>query len=315
MMPRKKVIIDCDPGIDDAVALCLALFEPRLDVVAITATEGNVSAQQSSRNVQAIIDQLDPPRLPRLGTASPADQAPMIDSGRMHGSDGLGNSGFAVSQLHHQHPSEKIIIDAVRAAPEQVTIVALGPLTNIARAFQRDPALPTLVNRIVMMGGSVEGIGTATASAEFNMYYDPISARDVFRSPTTKTLIPLDVTRQVTFSMNLLKELPSETSRIGDFLHKILRYSFRAYHQCLGQESIYLHDVVALLAAIHGDLFETEEMAGDVETSGELTSGATIFDRRPNRQWLPNMEVAVGVDAAAIGDCLVRGLRNAEKRS
>ena len=307
----RKVIIDCDPGIEDAVALCLALFDPRLEVVAVTAVAGNVSHDQASRNVQAIIDQLDPPRLPRVGAAAAPDSAPHVDGRLMHGEDGLGNAGLDVSQLHHQHPSEKIICDEVRAAPDEITIIALGPLTNIARAFQREPALPTLVDRVIIAGGSVAGIGNVTPAAEFNMFFDPVSAREIFRSPTTKILIPLDITEQISLTLDLVEELPDETTRAGSFLHKIVPYSFRAYHQQLGQESIHLHDVVALMAVVQPELFETTEMSGDVETRGELTTGATVFDRRRTRHWRPNMEVAVDVDTVAVTDCILRGLRYA----
>ena len=174
----RKVIIDCDPGIDDAVALCLALFEPRLEIIAITATAGNVLAEQASRNVQAVVEQLDPPRFPRLGAANDG-YIPAADARLIHGADGLGNAEFRVSQLHHPHPSEKLICDAVRSAPDEVTIIALGPLTNIAGAFQRDPELVSMVDRIIMMGGSVSCKGNVTPAAEFNMYCDPISAGSV----------------------------------------------------------------------------------------------------------------------------------------
>lgn len=127
----RKVIIDCDPGIDDAVALSMALFDPRLDVVAVTAVAGNVAADQASRNVQAIIEQLDPPRYPRLGAATAADVSPATDARYVHGDDGLGNAGFAVSRLQHQHPSEKVICDALRSDPNQVSLICLGPLTNV----------------------------------------------------------------------------------------------------------------------------------------------------------------------------------------
>lgn len=307
----RKVIIDCDPGIDDAVALCMALFDPRLEVVAVTATAGNVSAEQATCNVQAIIERLDPPRFPRVGTATPVESSPGSDARSIHGEDGLGNSGFACSQLHHQHPAEKIICDEVRAAPEQVTIICLGPLTNIARAFQRDPGLPTAIGRLVIMGGSVHVGGNVTAAAEFNMHYDPSSARQVFHSPTTKTLVPLDVTRQLVFTMNLLNELPHESTRAGAFLRKILPFLFRAYHERLGQESIHLHDVVALLAAIQPELFHSYELAGDIETDGRITTGATIFDRRPKAQSQPNMEVALEVETLAAMDCVIRGLTQA----
>ncbi len=311
----RKVIIDCDPGIDDAVALCLALFDPRLEVLAITATAGSVSAAQASRNVQAIVEQLDPPRLPRLGAARPVERAPARHGPNLNGDDGLGNAGFDVSQLHHQHPSDKMICDTVRSAPGEVTIIALGPLTNIARAFQRDPSLPSEVDRIVLRGGSLAGIGDVTPAAEFNMYYDPHSARTVFRSRTTKTLVPLDVTRQVRFSMNLIDELPDASTNAGAVLRAIVPFAFRAYHQQLGLEGIHLHDAVALVATIHPELFETVELDGDVETVGELTTGATIFDRRPHAERRSNLEVANVVDAAAVQDSILRGLGQAGKRS
>ena len=307
----RKVIIDCDPGIDDALALCVALFDPRLEVMAITAVEGNVSAHQSSRNVQAIIEQLDAPRLPRIGMASPPDLRPGVSGQAFHGEDGLGNTGFEVSELHHQHPSDKVICDVVRAAPEEVTIITLGPLTNVARAFQRDPQLPGLVGRLIMMGGSIHGVGNITPAAEYNVYYDPASARAVFRSPTTKTLVPLEVTNQVVFSLDFIDQMPEETTSAGRLMRSLLPFAFRVYRQTWGLEGIFLSDAVALMAAMHPELFETEYMAGDVEINGELTSGVTVFDRRPAPQWRSNMEVATEVDASAVKDVILRGMHHA----
>jgi len=309
----RKVILDCDPGIDDAVALAVALFDPRLEVVAVTAAAGSVSAEQASRNVQAIIEQLDPPRFPRLGTASPPEESASTNSLHVHGEDGLGNTGIAVSRLQHRHPSEKVICDAVRAAPHRVTLVCLGPLTNIARAFQRDPDLPSLVDRIVMTGGTVAGIGDVTAAAEFNMYYDANSARLVFQSPVTKTLIPLDVSRSLKITLDLLDKLPAESTRVGVFLRRILPFYFRAYHQRLGQESVFLHGVVSLASVLSLDLFEFAEMAGDVETRGDLTLGSTIFDRRTNPHWRANMDVAVGMQSDKVHEMLVKVLALAGK--
>ena len=311
----RKIIIDCDPGIDDAVALCMALFDPRLEVVAVTAVAGNVPAEQATLNVQALIEQLDPPRYPRLGAATAAETAPSIDARHIHGDDGLGNAGLQVSQLARQHPSEKLICDEIRAAPGEVTLLCLGPLTNVARALQRDPGLVTDVGRIVIMGGSVNGIGNVTACAEFNIYCDPISARTVFRSLTTKTLVPLDVTGQVRWSLDLLEQLPPETNRAGKLLRKILPFAFRAYRRELGLELIHIHDAVAVAAALHPELFTTTELSGDVEVSGDLTLGSTIFDRRPNCHVRGDMEVALEVDAPAVADCIVRSLAEAGRQT
>ena len=303
----RKVILDVDPGIDDAVAMCLALADHRLDVVAITATGGNVPADVATRNVQAIVEQLDPSRWPRIGAAARGQHSP-VDGRHIHGSNGLGGVEFRVAELHHRHPSEKVICDAIRAAPDDLTLIALGPLTNIASAMQRDPDLATLVGHLIVMGGAVTEPGNVTAGAEFNIFCDPIAARYVFRLPITKTLIPLDVTQRVVMTYDLLDQLPRETSKTGALLRQILPAAFRSHRQHLGLEGIYIHDAVAVVAALHPELFTTVELHGDVETTGELTIGQTVFDRRqvPDRQ--PNMEVAVDVDAEAVMDAIMRGL-------
>lgn len=316
-MPR-RLIIDCDPGIDDSVALCLALFDPRIEVVAITATAGNVEAHQASRNVQAITELLDPPRWPRLGVArhTSSRSRPLPEhSQNLHGPDGLGNLGVQISELHHQHPSDKIIADAIRNQPGDLTILCLGPLTNVARALSRDPDLATMIDQIVMTGGSVLGVGNVTAAAEFNFYCDPEAARAVFHSPITKTLVPLDVTRQVMFSFDMMDNLPSDDTRAGSLLHRILPFAFRAYRQHLGLEGIHLHDAVSLMAAIQPELFQAEEMAGDVETTGELTRGATIFDRRPRPEGRVNMEVMTTVDVGEVQTAIQRGLKYAGQQT
>lgn len=309
-MPR-KVLIDCDPGIDDAVAVCLALFDPRIEVVAITATAGNVDAHQATSNVITLLDQLDPPKWPRIGAATVNDLVPRADGRHIHGDDGLGDVGLVGTELHNEHAAEKVIAEALREYPGEVTIIAIGPLTNVARALQREQDLAPMIDQIIMMGGSVAGIGNISPAAEFNMYCDPEAARVVFRSPTTKTLIPLDVTRRVTMNLDFVAELPGEGTRAGRLMHKIIPTLFRSYHRELGEEGIHLHDALAVLYAVHPEYFQSIEMAGDVEVNGELTRGATIFDQRPRREWRSNMEVAMGVDDAAISNCIVRGLRYA----
>ena len=286
-------------GIDDAVALCMALFDERLEVLALTATEGCVTAQQANNNIQAIVNELDPGRYPRLGMAQAAADAPPVDTRFLYGEDGLGNSGFNVSTLQHHHPAEKMIIDCVRANPNNVTLVCLGPLTNISRAFQRDPGLPELVDRIVMTGGTLNGVGNITPAAEFNFFFDPVSARNVLKSKTTKTLIPLSVTQEVKFGFDVIDELPKSETRVGYFLRQILPFAFRSYRQQLGMEAITLNDVIGMLAVLEPQLFTFETMAADVETEGELTRGASVFDRRIQPEWRPNVEVAVGINSDA----------------
>ena len=312
-MPR-KVILDVDPGIDDALALAIALSDPRLDVVAVTAVGGNVPSATATRNVQAIVEQIDPPKLPRIGAASDPDEGLPVDGRYLHGSDGFGGAGIEVAELRTPHPSEKLICDAVRADPNSVTIVALGPLTNIARAFQRDPELASLVGRVVIAGGAVSCAGNITPTAEFNIYCDPQSARAVFRSLSTKTLVPLDVTNRVVLTYDVLNRLPGENTRIGRLLRRILPPAFRAYHHKFGLEGIHVHDTVALMDVLCPNLFTMREMAGDVETIGELTLGATIFDRRRVPAWRRNMEVAMDMNAGEVTEQILAAVAQAAKR-
>jgi purine nucleosidase len=303
----RKVILDVDPGIDDAVALCLALGDASLEVLAITATGGIISPEQSTTNVHAIVEQLDPSRWPRLGTAS-TDQVLRYDGPHLFGSDGLCGAHFAVAQRHHRHSSVKVICDEVRTAPGEVTIVATGPLTNIAAALQQQPDLASVIGHLIIFGGTLAGPGNVTAAAEFNIYCNADAAQAVFRSPVTKTLIPLDLTSRITLNLDLLERLPSADSAPGRLLRKLLPGAFRAYRQQLGMEGIHLHDAVAVVAAQRPELFTTERMYGEVETDGTLTYGATVFDRRRRPDHQPNMDVAVDMDTAAVTDCILRGL-------
>lgn len=306
----RKVILDVDAGIDDAVAMCLALSDPSLDVLAVTATAGVVTPLQSTTNVQAIIEQLDPPRWPRLGAAS-IDQLCRTDGPHLFGSDGLCGAHFAVAQRHHQHPSAKVICDEVRAAPGEVTIVAAGPLFNVAAALQQQPDLASLIGHLIIFGGTLNGPGNVTAAAEFNIYCDADAARTVFQSRVTKTILPLDLTSRITLNLDVLDQLTVADSACGQLLGRLLPGAFRAYRQQLGMEGIHLHDAVAVVVAIRPDLFSTVPMYGDVETEGALTYGATVFDRRRQAEHQPNMDVVVEMDAAGVTDFIVRALARA----
>lgn len=303
----RKIILDVDPGIDDAAALCIALSDPALEVVAVTATGGVITPDQATLNVQAIVEQLDPPRWPRLGTAAP-EQLLRIDGPHLYGANGLCGAHFDVVRRHHQHPSVKVICDEVRAASGEVTIVATGPLSNIAAALQQQPDLASLVGHLIILGGTLGAPGNVTAAAEFNIYSDAFAARTVFHSQITKTLIPIDLSSRITLNLDLLEKIPDSDCRSGALLRKLLPGAFRAYRQHLGLEGIHLHDTVAVIAAIRPELFTVERMHGDVETEGTLTYGATVFDRRRQPDHQPNMDVAVDMDAAAVTESIIQGL-------
>jgi inosine-uridine nucleoside N-ribohydrolase len=147
--------------------------------------------------------------------------------------------------------------------------------------------------------------------ADFNFYCDPQAARHVIREPVAKTLVPLETTSQVLLEFGLLDELPDECSRAGMILRRMLPHAFRAHRQILGSEGIWLHDVVALVAATNPELFERVTVVADVETAGDLTAGMLVVDRRQIRQRRPNVDLLVACDAAAVQDCIIRGLHAA----
>ncbi|MEK0427243.1 MAG: Pyrimidine-specific ribonucleoside hydrolase RihA [Planctomycetota bacterium] len=307
----RKVIIDCDPGIDDAVALVMALFDPRLDVLAVTTSAGTVPAEQSAKNVQSLIEKLDPPRFPRVGLGTDPENAPVLDESELHGSDGLGNLSLSSIDRQHLMPSEKLIVDRIKSDSGRVTVLCLGPLTGIARAMQKDPSIIAQIDRIVVVGGAVPGYGDITPAAEFNMYFDPTSANRVLRSATTKTLLPLEMIQQVRFDLDLISNLPLKYTRAGGLLHSMLSHMFRSYRQLRGMEAIFLKGVIGVAYMLEPELFQCEQLSVSVEEQGDVTRGATIVDRRPHAPVSRDLEIVSGVDAQGVRDLVIRTLRYA----
>jgi inosine-uridine nucleoside N-ribohydrolase len=290
----RKVIIVADPGIDGAFAVTLALFDPELDVLGIIASAGNVSAEQATMNVQTLVEHADPPRWPRLGAALPA--AYETDGTRLHGPTGLGARTFPCAQLHHMHSGDKLLIDLIRQHVGDVTVVALGPLTVLARAFDRDPELPSLIQRLVCVGGAWHEPGNASPVAEFHFFCDPPGARQVLKSGVPLTLIPLDVTRKLVLSPTDLLELPAADSSACQFLREIVPHGIRMTSNLYGIEGFHLKDVLGIVAVSRPGLITTKPMAVDVETRGELTRGMIVVDARPEQKTNANVDLATGAD-------------------
>src|SRR5262249_12413381 len=182
----EKVILVADPGIDGAFAIALALNDPGLEVLALAATAGNVPAEQATRNAHIIVEQIDPPRLPRIGAALAVDYERHATD--LHGPDGLGGQDFPSVELHHPTPGDKLIADTLRQHPNEVSVLVMGPATALARALDRDPEVARLINRLVVVGGAWHEPGDVSACAEFHFWCDPASARQVLRSGAPVTL-------------------------------------------------------------------------------------------------------------------------------
>lgn len=305
----RKVILIADPGIDGAFAIALAFHDPTLDVLGLAATPGNVAADQATQNVHILVEQLDPPRWPRLGAAPPIEYE--VDGVRLHGPGGLGGVEFPCAELHHPHQSDKLIVDLVRLHPKEISIVVMGPLTVLARALDRDADLASLVDRIICMGGVWHEPGNASAVAEFHFYCDPPSARQVLRSGAPLTLIPLDVSRKLMLSPTDLLNLPAPDSQTCQFLRKIVPHGIRATAGLYGIEGLHLKDVVGIAALALPGAISTKPMAVDVEVRGELTRGMSVVDARWGQSSKSNLDLAVGLDVEAVREYMTRILADA----
>ncbi len=290
----RKIILVADPGIDVAFAVALALHDEELDVLALVATAGNVRSAQATRNVHIVVEQLDPPRWPRIGAALGVEYD--RDATDLHGADGLGGVNLPCAQLHHPHVGDKLIADIVRQYPNEVTVVVMGPATVLARAFDRDPELARMVGRVVVVGGSWHEAGDASAVAEFHFWCDPLAARQVLHCGAPVTLLPLDVTRKLVFSPNDLRALPSAESRTGQFLRSVVPHALAPTAGLYGVEGVYLDAIVAIVALSRPSAISTRSIAADVETRGELTRGMSVFDARWAPASRPNIEVAISID-------------------
>jgi inosine-uridine nucleoside N-ribohydrolase len=221
----------------------------------------------------------------------------------------LGISSFPCARPHHPHQSDKLVADLIRQDPKQVSVVVLGPLTVLARAIDRDPELPNLVQRIVCVGGTWHEPGNASAAAEFHFYCDPLAARQVLRCGAPLTLIPLDVSRKILLSPRDLMEVPAPDSRTCHFLSQIIPFGIGATSNLYGIEGFHLKDVAGIAAMSLPGAITTKAMCVDVEVRGELTRGMCVIDSRPLPAGTPNVDLAVGIDNTAVRAYIDRTLR------
>jgi inosine-uridine nucleoside N-ribohydrolase len=308
-MPQRVVII-ADPGIDTAFAVALALNDPGLDVIGLLASPGNVPAEQATQNVHTLIEQLDPARWPRLGAAPPLVYD--FDGTDFHGPGGLGGVTFPGVKKHTTVASDKQLVELIREFPRQVIVVNLGPLTVLSQAIDRDPELPTLIERIVCLGGSWHEPGNASPVAEFHFACDPVAARRVLKCGAPIMLIPLDLARRVLFSPTDMLNLPNPDSRTCLFLRQIVPFGIRATANRYGVEGFHLKDVLGVFALARPSAMTTRHLFVDVETRGEITRGMSVVDVRANSTDKPNVHLAVGVDVSSVREYIDETLGRAQ---
>ena len=269
----KKVIIDCDVGVDDALALILAFHSPELEVQAVTGVNGNVPLPMVFRNIQKVLSLLQPSRKPWI--AKGADR-PLTGEGvyahEVHGGDGLGgaviqDSGKTEWWRFFPRPAHQLICELAAGEPGALTLIALGPLTNVALALDHDPQAIKAIKEIIVMGGAVRTAGNITPYAEFNIFVDPLAASKAFKSGLPVRLVPLDVTRQVALTPAVMgKRIEPIKNEFARFVMESTGYDESSEKFFGGRSSFYLHDPLAIGAAILPDLMETERVDLQVVT-------------------------------------------------
>ncbi len=286
-----KILLDCDPGLDDALALLLAHGDPDIDLVAVTTVGGNVSLEKTTRNALELREFLGFSDVPIAAGAGEPLSGPVKSAEHVHGEDGLGNvilpkATLTASDSH----AVDLIIETLRAAPGEIHLVATGPLTNIALALRRDPSIVDLVASFTIMGGSYSR-GNATPAAEFNIYADPDAAAEVFAAGWQVTMVGLDLTLQAIVDEGIVDRM-HELGRLGVELIAPLAtfWTNPLDDEWDGQA---LHDVCAVAYVARPDLFTTKPARVEVELVGEFTRGMTVVDFHSDR---PNAIVPMRLD-------------------
>ncbi|HEX6035802.1 MAG TPA: nucleoside hydrolase [Anaerolineales bacterium] len=309
-----RIIIDTDPGVDDALAFLLALASPEIRLEALTTTQGNVTLEKATHNALSVLELCHASHIPvARGSLLPLVQ-PLRASADVHGESGIGNA-----KLHE--PKAKVVtkhavdylIERVLAEPNEISLFPIGPLTNIAMAIRKEPRFANAVKEVVIMGGAILEHGNMTPQAEFNIYVDPHAAHIVFHSGIPITLIPLDVTHKCLLKqehVDRLMRIDSPISRfIRDAMEVYLEASFR-----LGYEGSSLHDPLTLATIIAPHLLTYKEYYVDVDISGGVSMGKTFADAMNVLKKPANMKVAVGVRGEEFVELFLQRMEDLSRR-
>ncbi|KAK3204627.1 hypothetical protein Dsin_018673 [Dipteronia sinensis] len=308
-MEPKKIIIDTDPGIDDAMAIFLAFKSPEVEVIGLTTIYGNVYTTLATKNALHLLEVAGRTDIPVAEgshvTLTKGTKLRVADF--VHGADGLGNQNFPPPKGKPiEQSAAAFLVEQANLYPGKITVVALGPLTNIALAIQLDPAFAKNIGQIVLLGGAFSVNGNVNPATEANIFGDPDAADVVFISGADVVAVGINVTHQAVMTDADRDKLAQSNGKFAQYLCQILEVYFSYHHDAYDTRGVYLHDPTALLVAINPSLFTYMEGVVRVQTSG-ITRGLTLFDNRQKRfaeitEWTdkPTVKVAVTVDAKAV---------------
>ncbi|MDD1781094.1 nucleoside hydrolase [Enterovibrio sp. ZSDZ35] len=307
----KKIILDTDPGIDDAMAILFAEANPNIDLIALTTVYGNAEIETGTRNALYLKQRFNMTCDVAKGTSGPLQRDPVEASVAVHGQNGFGDIDIEDPSLTvDPRPAHRYMIDAVKAAPGEITLVAVGPLTNLALALQEAPEVTSMVKEVVIMGGAfgTHGhTGNVTPFAEANIHDDPHAADVVFTADWPVTVVGLDVTHEAFFSSEYLDTVRDTCGDTGQFLWDISRFYLAFYKERMGVNGCFVHDPSAIAYVIDPSLFEVRNGPIRVVCEGPA-EGMTLQKYRDTKHktdaWKdkPAQNVAISVNDNALLD-------------
>jgi len=295
------VILDCDPGHDDAIALLLGLASAELDLLGVTTTYGNQTLEKTTTNALRVLELVGRTDVPVAAGADRPLQRDLVVAAHVHGESGLDGTVLPdAATSTADGDAVAFIAERVASAQEPVTIVATGPLTNLARYLAAHGGEG--LGRVVVMGGAIAE-GNFTPAAEFNIWCDPEAAAIVFGSGLDVTMIGLDVTHRALLDQEIEARL-RDTGRVGSFVADLNVFFTRYHRETYGWEGAPVHDAVAVATVIRPDLVELRHRNVEIELESELCRGRTVVDLWNRTDRTPNAHVGVSLDAAAFFDLL-----------
>ncbi|MGH9431584.1 MAG: nucleoside hydrolase [Terriglobia bacterium] len=291
----RKIILDCDPGHDDAIAIVLAYASPQIELLAITTVAGNQTLAKTTLNAQRVMTLAGIRGIPlAAGADRPLTRDPIV-AGEIHGESGLDGYDFPAPRVgvEPRHAADLMIETLLRQ--DRVTLVPTGPLTNVALALRKNPAILPRIAEIVLMGGSYS-LGNVTPAAEFNIYADPEAADIVFRSGVPITMVGLDLTRQARVTEDVLRRIRGVKNAVADMAIGLMTFFSSTYKNRFGFDAPPLHDPCAVARVINPAIVRSRPTNVMVETRGAWTYGATVCDLYGVTGRAVNAQVATELD-------------------
>jgi purine nucleosidase len=302
----KRILLDTDPGIDDACAVLLALASPELSLEGLSVVHGNCSLEQATVNALSVLELANAGQIPvARGCELPLVQ-PSLLAPETHGNTGLGYAQLREPRAKPivQHGSD-FLVETIMSSPGEITLVAIGPLTNVALAIRQEPRIVQAVKEVIVMGGALRSEGNTTALAEFNTYVDPHAAHIVYHSGMPTTLVPLDVTYQCVLTKGDIQRMRQVDSPITQFVEDATRFYMEFHDEFQSIEGCVINDPLALALTFAPELCTYREMPVDVDISGGISMGKTAGDFYNYGKKPANLRVALTVKPRDFMDLFV----------